>query len=65
MSDTTDQVIAIEKGFWTHADDPGYFEGNMVDGGLSVIEPMGFLEREQVSSRQCSTPPSRPGRTSR
>lgn len=48
MSDATDDVLAIERGFWTEADNPGYFEAHIADGGLSVIEPMGFIEKQQA-----------------
>ena len=48
MSHVADEVLAIERGFWTKADDPKYFEENVLDGGLSVIEPMGFVEKEQA-----------------
>lgn len=48
MSDTTNQILAIEKGFWTKADDPAYFREHVADGGLSVIEPMGFVEKQQA-----------------
>ncbi len=48
MSDAKDEVLAVERGFWTQADDAAYFEANMADGGLSVIEPMGFVEKQQV-----------------
>lgn len=48
MSDISDEVLAVEKGFWTEADDPGYFAEHIADGGLSVIEPMGFVEKQQV-----------------
>lgn len=47
MSDATDEVIGIEKGFWTMADDPQYFRDHVADGGLVVIEPMGFVEKQQ------------------
>lgn len=47
MSKATDQILEIEKGFWTQSNDPRYFEENIADGGLSVIEPMGFIEKQQ------------------
>ncbi len=48
MTETTDEVLAIERGLWTKADNPKYFEEHILDGGLSVIEPMGFIEKEQA-----------------
>ncbi|HEX9043532.1 MAG TPA: hypothetical protein VF802_00770 [Candidatus Limnocylindrales bacterium] len=47
MTDAMDEVVAIEKGFWTKADDPQYFRDHVADGGLVVIEPMGFVEKQQ------------------
>jgi hypothetical protein len=48
MSETTDTVLGIEKGFWTEADNPSYFEEHVAEEGLSVIEPMGFIEKQQA-----------------
>lgn len=48
MTDVTDEVLAIERGFWTKADSARYFEEHILDGGLSIIEPMGFIEKEQA-----------------
>ena len=56
MPDVTDQILALEKGFWIHADQPSYFADHIADGGLSVIEPMGFIEREQVASMPAEKP---------
>jgi len=48
MSKDTDQVIAIERKAWLRVNDPRFFEEAMVDGAISVIEPMGFIEKEQA-----------------
>jgi hypothetical protein len=48
MTSTTDEIVAIERGFWTQANDPAYFAANVAEGGLSVIEPLGFVEKAQV-----------------
>ena len=48
MSNATDEILEIEMGFWTKATDPHYFEDHMADRALSVIEPMGFVEKAQV-----------------
>ncbi len=52
----TDDVLAIEKGFWTQADQPEYFERHVADGGLIVIEPMGFLEKRQAVAMPADAP---------
>jgi hypothetical protein len=56
MSETTDTVLGIEKGFWTEADNPSYFEEHVADEGLSVIEPMGFIEKQQVIQSPAEKP---------
>ena len=56
MSDVTDEVLAIEKGFWTEADDPQYFEEHIADRGLTVIEPMGFVEKQQAVAMTADRP---------
>lgn len=56
MSEATDLVIALERGFWTHADDPGYFREHIAEGGLMVIEPMGFVEKQQSVAMTADAP---------
>lgn len=56
MSKTTDNILDIEKGFWTEADKPGYFEQHVADAGLSVIEPMGFIEKQEVMKSPADRP---------
>jgi hypothetical protein len=56
MSDATDQIVEIEKGFWTQADDSGYFQEHMAEGGLSVMEPMGFIEKKQAMEMTAEKP---------
>ena len=45
MSKATDEVIAIENGFWSNTNDPQYYAEHLADGGVTVIEPMGFIEK--------------------
>ena len=45
MSNDTDDVIAIEKGFWARSNDPSYFAKNIADGAVTLIEPMGLIEK--------------------
>ncbi len=56
MTRTTDEVVAIERGFWTTATDPSYFTENMADEALSVIEPLGFVEKTQAVAWPAETP---------
>ena len=45
MSKATDEVIAIERGFWDHSNEPQYYADHLADDGVTVIEPMGFIEK--------------------
>ena len=45
MSADTDAVVAIEKGFWTRSNEPAYFAEHIADGGVTVIEPIGMIEK--------------------
>ena len=56
MSQVTDEILALEKGFWTRADDPSFFQDHMADGAISVIEPMGFLEKRQAVEMAADKP---------
>jgi hypothetical protein len=56
MSEIADEILAIEKGFWTRVDDPRYFQENLADEGISVIEPMGFIEKRQAVQMTADKP---------
>ena len=45
MDTTAREVLALEEGFWTHADDRRYFEQNLAADAITVIEPMGFIDK--------------------
>ncbi len=45
MTQAVDEVVALERGFWTNADDRHYFEENLADGSITVIEPVGFIDK--------------------
>jgi hypothetical protein len=47
VSATTDEILALEKRFWTEADDPRFFEENTADDLITVLEPMGFIDKQQ------------------
>ncbi len=48
MSATTDEVLAIERGFWDNANGPAFFEKTIADGGITVIEPMGAIAKQMA-----------------
>jgi len=56
MSQLADEILAIEKGFWTQVDNPRFFEENLADEGLSVIEPMGFIRKRQAVQMTADKP---------
>jgi uncharacterized protein DUF4440 len=56
MSQTTDEILALERRFWTEADNPRFFEENLASEAISVIEPMGFIEKEQAVSMAADKP---------
>lgn len=56
MSEITDQIISIEKRFWTEADDPDFFEEHFADEGISVIEPMGFIDKPKAVAMTADKP---------
>jgi hypothetical protein len=56
MSQPKEEILAIERGFWTQADDPGFFEENIAEDGISVIEPMGVIEKEKAVKMTAKEP---------
>ncbi|MBA2253836.1 MAG: nuclear transport factor 2 family protein [Chloroflexi bacterium] len=56
MSKVTDEILALEKGFWTEADDPGFFEEHLADDAITVIEPMGFIQKHQAMAMPAEKP---------
>jgi len=45
MSTSTDEIVQVEKGFWSRSNDAAYFAANIADDAVTVIEPMGFIEK--------------------
>jgi len=45
MSDSTDEIVQVEKGFWTRSNDAAYFAANIADDAVTVMEPIGFIEK--------------------
>jgi|SRR5579862_5194217 len=44
MGISQQELLQVERGFWNG--DPGFFEEHMDERAISVIEPMGFVEKE-------------------
>ena len=55
-TDVSDEILAIERRFWAEADDPATFRDLVADGGLSVIEPMGAIEKDQAIKMTAPAP---------
>ncbi len=55
-TDVTDEILAIERRFWAEADDPAMFRDLMAEGALSVIEPMGAVEKQQAMEMTAPAP---------
>jgi hypothetical protein len=45
MSNSADEIVQVEKGFWSRSNDPAYFAANIADDAVTVIEPIGFIEK--------------------
>ena len=45
MSKSADEIVQVEKGFWSRSNDSAYFAANIADDSVTVIEPMGFIEK--------------------
>jgi hypothetical protein len=56
MSATTDRILSIEKGFWTKADQPSYFADNIADAGITVLEPVGFIDKPKSVEMAADAP---------
>jgi len=56
LSQIADEILAIEKSFWTQADNPRFFEENLADEGISAIEPMGFIAKQQAVKMAADKP---------
>ena len=52
----TDEVLALERRLWTEADRPETMREVIADGGISVIEPLGAVEKTQAMSMPADAP---------
>ncbi len=48
MSTKQDEVLNLEKRFWSESGTPGFFKEAMTDDAISVMEPMGFITKNQA-----------------
>jgi hypothetical protein len=54
--DESEAILAVERGFWTHADEPEYFREHMAEGGLSAIEPVGVIDKATAATMTSPSP---------
>lgn len=48
MTAAQNEVLNLEKRFWSDSGQPGFFNEAMADNAISVMEPMGFLTKSQA-----------------
>jgi hypothetical protein len=46
MSKTIENVVALERQFWAEANNPEFFQRVFADDGITVMEPMGFVDKK-------------------
>jgi hypothetical protein len=56
MSAVNDEVLAMERRLWTEADRPETLSDVVADGGISVIEPMGAIEKVDAVAMPAEAP---------
>ena len=57
MTGDIDQVVALERKFWTSANDPSHYREAMADDCINVMEPMGFVTKAQAVEYAASGKP--------
>jgi hypothetical protein len=48
MVTAPDEVMELEKGFWAASADPAFYQRAMSDDAISIIEPMGFISKQEA-----------------
>ncbi|HET8586397.1 MAG TPA: nuclear transport factor 2 family protein [Candidatus Limnocylindria bacterium] len=56
MSKSTDEIIALERRLWTESDDPATLGEIVLDEAITVIEPMGFITKQQAMGMPAEHP---------
>lgn len=56
MNKDTEEVLAIERGFWTEASNREFYEEHLADSAISVMEPMGAIEKRQALEMTAPAP---------
>jgi hypothetical protein len=56
MTETTDEIIGLERRLWTESNDPRTLEQVAIDEAITIIEPMGFITKQQAISMPSEHP---------
>lgn len=56
MTNITDEIIALERRLWTESDNPATLREIVLDEAISVIEPMGFITKQQAMGMPAEHP---------
>lgn len=56
MRSATDEVLDLERKFWTEAHEPDVFEEQLADDAITLIEPMGVIQKRQAVSMIADQP---------
>lgn len=56
MADNADAVLALERRFWTEADNLELFRDSFADDGIFAAEPMEFIGKEQAMKMTADEP---------
>ena len=48
MKDDHKEIVSIERRFWEEANNPKLFEEAFADDGLTIFEPMGYIDKKQA-----------------
>jgi len=56
MTETTDEIIGLERRLWTESNDSRTLEQVAIDEAITVIEPMGFITKQQAVSMPAEHP---------
>ena len=43
-----DEIISLERRFWEEANNPELFQNYFAEDGLTIFEPMGYIEKNQA-----------------
>lgn len=48
MENVEQEVLEVERSFWEHAAEPGFFDSALSEDSLSIIASAGFITKEEA-----------------